>query len=64
MEERVMFYNVPLTHNVRCDGCGMAVGPERGQSIILEVREGAVTGRFHNKACYERTREKHQNQEI
>jgi hypothetical protein len=63
MEQRVMFFNHTLTHNIRCHGCGRTVGPEVGFRTVLEVREGPVTGLFHNRSCYDGAVERTKSEE-
>lgn len=46
-------YQVNLDHAIRCDGCGVIVGPDAPVKNAYKVVDGIVKGTFHSRACYD-----------
>ena len=42
-----------LTNNMKCDGCGVIVGPQSPYgSVLYKVTDGKTVGNFHSRECY------------
>jgi len=57
MDDMLKGYTIKLEHDQRCNGCGIMLGPHTPQKAGIFVKEGPVTGMFHNSECYNQTRE-------
>lgn len=48
----VVGFNKTLKQNMRCNGCGIMIGPGTSCGISYEVRDGPIKGAFHSRMCY------------